>query len=286
MRPSLERVPSSPYLSWHHGVRAEPRFAFDWHYHPEHELTLIVAGSGRRYVGDRVDDYEPGDLVLVGALTPHTWESGPAGWHEAVTLQFQHDAFGEGFFGRPEFQGVERLLAHAAHGLRFTGAGADAVAAGMVGIGGRDPAQRSVRLLDMLVSLAELPAETLAARSLMTDVDPSARRRIDLVIGMVRRDYAEAVTVARAAAMVAMTPDAFGRFFRRHTGRTFTDYVNDVRLAEACRRTVETDAPISEIATGCGYQNLSHFNRRFRTQTGMSPREFRRHFRAEGRAPG
>lgn len=94
MRSSLERVPASPYSSWHLGIRAEPRFAFDWHHHSECELTLIVAGSGRRYVGDRVADYRPGDLVLVGAHTPHTWESDAAVWHEAVTVQFLHDAFG------------------------------------------------------------------------------------------------------------------------------------------------------------------------------------------------
>ncbi|HTF11760.1 MAG TPA: AraC family transcriptional regulator [Asanoa sp.] len=281
MRPSLERVPSSPHQSWHLGVRAEPRFGFDWHYHPEYELTLIVAGEGRRYVGDRVADYGPGDLVLVGGDTPHTWESAAAGWHEAVTLQFQHDAFGTGFFERPEFHDTARMLAGARHGLRFTGTGAEAAAATMVAIASLAPARRTVALLDILVSLAEQPVETLATRSLVTGVDAAARGRLDRVIGMIRRDYADEVSVGRAADLVAMTPDAFSRFFRRQIGRTFTDYVNDVRLAEASRQLVESDAAVSAIAVACGYPNLSHFNRRFRAQTGMSPREFRRHFRRE-----
>jgi AraC-like DNA-binding protein len=286
MRPSRESVPSSPYLSWHHNIRREPRFAFDWHYHPEYELTLIVSGSGRRYVGDRVDEYAPGDLVLVGAETPHTWESGEAAWHEAVTLQFQHDVFGAGLFSRPEFQRVQRLLDRTALGLRFTGAGAEDIATVMLGLSDLDPARRSVRLLEILVSLSELDAAALATHSLITRVDAAARRRIDLAIGYVHRDYAGEVSVRRAAALVSMTPDAFSRFFRVHTGRTFTDYVNDVRLAEACRRLVEEeDSAIGDISAGCGYQNLSHFNRRFRLRNGMSPREFRRHFRADGRTP-
>jgi AraC-like DNA-binding protein/mannose-6-phosphate isomerase-like protein (cupin superfamily) len=276
---TLERIPSSPHQSWHLGVRAEPRFGFDWHYHPEYELTLIVAGEGRRYVGDRVADYGPGDLVLVGGDTPHTWESAAAGWHEAVTLQFQHDAFGAGFFERPEFHDTARMLACARHGLAFTGA--DATAAAMVGIAGLTPARRTLALLDILVSLAEQPAETLATRALATGVDAAARGRLDRVIGMIRRDYADEISVGRAADLVAMTPDAFSRFFRRQIGRTFTDYVNDVRLAEASRRLVGSDAAVSAIAVGCGYPNLSHFNRRFRAQTGMSPREFRRHFRRD-----
>ena len=276
MRPSLERVPSSPYSSWHLSIRAEPRFAFDWHYHPEHELTLIVAGSGRRYVGDSVADYDPGDLVLVGAETPHTWESGAAGWHEAVTVQFQHDTFGIGFFDLPEFHGIQRMLANAACGLRFDGA--DSTAATMVALRNLDPPRRTVALLDILVTLAAETAATLATRSLVTDIDAAARGRIDRVIGLVRRDYAEPISVTQAAELVAMTPDAFSRFLRRHTGRTFTDYVNDVRLAEASRRLVESDAAVSEIAASCGYPNLSYFNRRFRAQNAMSPREFRKHF--------
>jgi len=277
MRPTYEHIPASPHQSWHLGLRAEPRFGFDWHYHPEYELTLIVAGSGRRYVGDRVAEYGPGDLVLLGAETPHTWESEAAGWHEAVTVQFLYDAFGTGFFDRPEFHGVRRLLARSDCGLRFDGA--DGVPEAMVALSNStDAARGTLAVLEILVSLAGQPAETIATRSLVTDVDAAARDRIDRVIGLVRRDYAERLAIGEAAALVSMSPDAFSRFFRRHTGRTFTDYVNDVRLAEASRRLIESDTPISAIATGCGYPNLSHFNRRFRAQNAMSPRDFRNHF--------
>ena len=182
MRPTYEHIPASPHQSWHLGLRAEPRFGFDRHYHPEYELTLIVAGSGRRYVGDRVADYGPGDLVLLGAETPHTWESEAAGWHEAVTVQFLYDAFGTGFFDRPEFHGVRRLLARSDCGLRFDGA--DGVPEAMVALSNTtDAARGTLAVLEFLVSLAGQPAETIATRSLVTDVDAAARERIDRVIG-------------------------------------------------------------------------------------------------------
>lgn len=278
MRPSLQRVPQSPRASWHLGVRAEERFGFDWHYHPEHELTLIVAGSGRRYVGDAVHEYGPGDLVLVGADTPHTWESAGVGGHRAVILQFHRDAFGHDFFGLPELQRVDALLAASALGLRFARPGAAAVAELMVAMPDLDPARRTLRLLDILVALCDLPRERLASASVIGALDASARHRIERVIGYVSRCYCEELSVREAARLVAMTPNAFSRFFRRSTGRTFGDYVNDVRLAQACRRLLEDGAPVSRIASESGYANLSHFNRRFRIRTGMSPREFRRHF--------
>ena len=279
MRPSLQQVPRSPYASWHVAVRAEERFAFDWHYHPEYELTLITRGSGHRYVGDAVHDYGPGDLVLVGADTPHTWESAGAGGHEAVVVQFQRDTFGPGFFDLPEFEPIGELLAGSAAGLRFDRRAATGIAALMVALPDLDPARRTLRLLEILVDLCELPREPLATRSLVTALNATARRRIERVIGYVSRCYAEEVSVREAARLVAMTPNAFSRFFRRGTGRTFGDYVNEVRLARACRRLVEDDATISEIAAGSGYANLSHFNRRFRARTGMNPREYRRRVR-------
>lgn len=278
MRPTLQAVPSSPHVSWYYHVRSEPQFGFDWHYHPECELTLIVEGSGVRYVGDRVEPYEPGDLVLVGNDIPHTWESQSAGHHEAVTMQFQHDAFGEGLFDSPEFGQVKQMLARSEAGIRFDGQGVGAIAEAIVTAGDLDPARRSVRLLEILVSLSELSSDTLATRSVETCLDAAARRRIDLVVGLIHRDYAEELTVGWAADLVAMTPDAFSRFFRRHVGLTFTDYVNAIRIAEACRWLVESDARVGDIAAACGYQNLSHFNRRFRLRAGMSPREYRKRF--------
>jgi AraC-like DNA-binding protein len=279
VRPSLQQVPRSPHVSWHLAIRDEERFAFDWHYHPEYELTLIVEGSGRRYVGDAVHEYGPGDLVLVGAGTPHTWESAGVGGHRAVIVQFRRDTFGGGLFDLPEFQRVDRLLTGSALGLRFARREAAAVVESLAAMPDLDPARRTLRLLDILVTLGELPGEPLAARALIAALDASARQRIDRVIGYVSRRYSEELTVGEVARLVAMTPNAFGRFFRRSTGRTFGDYVNDVRLAQACRRLIEDDAAVSRIAAESGYANLSHFNRRFRARTGMSPREFRRHFR-------
>jgi AraC-like DNA-binding protein len=94
----------------------------------------------------------------------------------------------------------------------------------------------------------------------------------------VHRHHTGDISAAEAARLVAMTPNAFSRFFRRSTGRTFGEYVNDVRLARARQGLIEGDAPISQIATDSGFGNLSNFNRRFRAKTGMNPREFRQQF--------
>ena len=77
------------------------------------------------------------------------------------------------------------------------------------------------------------------------------------------------------AKLAGFSPSAFCRFFKRQMGRTFSDHVNDVRLARACAELADTDQAVIEIAFGCGYHNLPYFNRRFRAMLGCTPREYR-----------
>jgi AraC-like DNA-binding protein len=275
VRPSLELVPTTPDASVTCNLRREPSFGFDWHYHPEAELTLIQSGSGRRFVGDAVHDYGPGDLVLIGGGTPHTWESTSEGRHEAIVLQFRSPLL----LDVPELSAVRRLIDTAVVGLAFAGPAAAAVSEQIVGLRDVPPARRLIGLLAVLVALCDVPHQTLASRTLVEADDPTARPRVRQVIGYVERSFAGQVSAAEAARLVAMTPNAFSRFFRRSTGRTFGEYVTDFRLARARRALIDDDTSVSVIAAGSGFANLSNFNRRFRAKTGMSPREFRRRFR-------
>src|SRR5262245_16781071 len=98
MRAQFEKVTSDASRFFNLKHRADPRFEFTWHYHREYELTLIVRSSGRRFVGDHIDEYRDGDLVLLGPNLPHTWCSAPAPGtrHDAVVVQFADDLLGPG----------------------------------------------------------------------------------------------------------------------------------------------------------------------------------------------
>src|SRR5688572_18550177 len=99
MRARAEKLVSFGASSFHYKWRKDKRFEFYWHFHPEYELTLIVRSRGKRFVGDHIDDYSDGDLVLLGRNLPHTWYSDPGGRdHEAVVVQFREDFLGTDFF--------------------------------------------------------------------------------------------------------------------------------------------------------------------------------------------
>ncbi len=273
-QPVLERIPLSGPASL--TVREFRRRAFDdpWHEHPEVELTWILKGSGTRHVGDSVEPFRAGDFCLLGSNLPHAWISrGGRGGVLSLVVQFDPSRWGDVWLHLPEFAGIADLFARASRGLWFDAGTVRRLRRKLpVGAG---PLRRFTALLEILDALAAHPG----ARALA--LAPRARRaagdaRLGRVLAYLSGRAGEPVSQAEAAAKISLSPAAFSRFFRRAVGKTFQAYVNDMRLGEACRRLLETDAPVGEIAFASGFGNLSNFNRAFRMARGMPPLAFRR----------
>jgi len=279
MRAAFEKVPGRPDVSWHFHVRRAAQFPFEWHYHDEAELTLIISGAGQRFVADSVSRYEPGDFVLVGPNLPHTWRSdGENDEQVAVVCQFRPGFLGDGLLSAPEFADIRRLLEVAASGVSF-GGDAAAEAKRVQHMHSLDGPGRTLELLAVLQSLTRRGQSTLSVNPQMNRTDAVSRERVEAVIAYIDRAYAGEVTLQEAASVVAMTPSSLSRYFRAHTGRRFSDYVSDIRCAAASRRLADTDETVTSVAESCGFQNIANFNRRFRERFGMSPRQYRTAFK-------
>jgi len=272
MRAVFEHVAEPDGISWHYHVRQGTTFDFHWHFHPQIELTLITRGSGTRVVGDSIENYWPGDLTLIGTDVPHTYASGgDSADHQAIVVQFRPDFLGAPLWERPEFAGVRGLLDAAAGGLHLSAD--DEIHAAMRGLATGRSADRTLRLLSLLTRLADQEARVLSTSHRPTS--PHARERADAIHTYLSTNYTTPIRLADVASVAHMTPTAFSRFFRRTFGRTLTDYVNELRIAAACRLLGDTDLAVADIAARVGYENLANFNRRFRTLKGTSPRTYR-----------
>lgn len=277
LRAAFEHIEATPELSWKCFRRRDHRFEFCWHFHREYELTLITEGSGSRFVGDSIEEYRAGDLTLIGPNLPHTYAStiGSAG-HEAVVAQFRGDFLGVDWFRRPEFTAVADLLRRSRCGLTFAG---DTPAQVVAELERLPPADQTIGLLTALVRLARhADARPLASTHYSPVLSQAAGDRIDAIIRMLHAEYTQRLSLASIARVAHLSTAATSRFFRRTTGSTITAYLNTLRVNAACRLLVDTDRQIADIAGTCGYQNLSHFNRRFHALKGMSPRQYRARF--------
>ncbi len=285
MKPLIEKIDPPGNQCFACRWRRDPRFDFSWHYHPELELTWIARSRGRRYVGDHIEDYRDGDLILLGPNLPHTWASaadvtgGRIRRHEAVIVQFREDFLGETFFEHAETRAIGRLFDRAIRGLKFGPRTAETVTEAMRRLPGLEGPARLIALLQILARLAAARDVTpLASEGFLAQPTATDSERIDRVCQYVHRHLAEPFSQTDAAAVAHLSPAAFSRFFKRATGRTFVAYVNDLRVGEACRLLMESDRSIAEVCFDVGFSSLSNFNRRFRQLKGMTPRDYRRQF--------
>ena len=285
MRPQFEKVTVPPGASWTLlDRRLEDGIPFQWHYHPEFELTLTLNSRGQRYIGDSIAAYDDGDLVLIGPNLPHTWCSterlDPGRPHIALVMWFT-EGWGESVTSKlAEMRGVAPMLARAERGIAFSRAMAEAARPIIASIPGRAPAERLFRLMQVLALLAtDRGAEPIAGPGAVrrTFATPD-RDRIERVLDFLHERYREAISVGTLSDVAALSPSGFHRLFRRHTRLTVTDYIAQLRVGQACALLVNTRRPIAHIADEVGYENLANFNRRFRALKGMTPREFRRSF--------
>jgi len=251
-----------------------------WHHHDEYELHLIVATSGKAFVGDWIGPFEPGHLVLTGPRLPHNWvsmdlpEGGVA--RRDLVIQFQHAPIIAAAQHLPELAEALPLLERARHGVEFFGL----AERGEVHWQRVKQARGLRRLAAFCDFLADLTRCTdyrlLSAVQMQAEDDDAGIDQINTIVNRLTADVAQPLVAAEVAAELGMSESRFSRFFRRTTGNNFTDFVNRVRINRACQLLMESDRKVGDICYEVGFNNLANFNRRFLEIKGMTPTEFRR----------
>jgi AraC-like DNA-binding protein len=281
MKPAIEAMPWwDGTLSLRAYRRAERAFSWNWHYHPEIELTLITRGSGTRLVGDHSSGYGPGDLVLLGPNLPHTWFSQKPGRaadaNEAIVVQFLASAYPEALLALPEFEALRALFVQAGRGVRFSPATAKSVEGRLRALTQSGGLDAWLGLASLLGELAQTGGEALAGAAYRNQRSFKMGSRLGRIIDHIEARCDDRFSLEDAARFAGLTPSSFARFFRKMTGRTFVEFRNSCRIRRACQALAESDQSILEIALASGFQNLANFNRQFRQSMGMPPRDYRK----------
>ena len=258
------------------------RFNGERHRHPQAELTWVVQGAGVRFVGDSAAPFEDGDLVLVGPDVPHLWVSHADDVgkpHELCVAQFPANLLET--LSVPEWGDVSDLLRRASQGLVIQAPVRSEVQGLLLRMQAEQGLTRLALLLQILGLLVKHPSalQTLSSASVVVASgrgSDQTDRRIDRVVRWIQDNLAQNLRIEDAAAQVHVSPAAFSRFFRRSLGKTFTEYVNDLRCTEAAIQLRKTDKPVATVALDCGFTTMSHFNRQFLLRHGQTPRRYRK----------
>jgi AraC-like DNA-binding protein len=283
MKPGLEQIKKNEANSSLTQLILDlPEFEPYWHFHPEFELTYIISGSGKRIVGDSVEPFQEGDLVLLGSDLPHTWNSGNNSntneFCKAVVFQFSHRILTDLISDFPEFEGIRRLLNIAHRGVSFHGEQALATGNKLLKLSKSNGLEKLTRFWLILDDLSKSSNyRLLASANYVPSLNKYNVERINTVFTYVSAHFAENIPLQKVADIVHMTQTSFCRFFKMITGETFTEYLNNFRISRACvMLTSQQDKSILQIAFDSGFRSSTHFNRMFHTKKGCSPSSFRR----------
>jgi len=276
MKAILEDVKSNQGVSSFYAFRYQvPFFQFKWHYHPEFELTYIVKGNGYRIVGNSYETFSDGDLVLLGSNLPHTWsEKLEEGINsEAVVIQFSLE-FILPFLVFNESSLIKKMLDNSYRGISFEKD--DQLISKIVELTTISGMDKILKFLSLLDDLSKKQLSPIAPNTFHNVVSKKSEMRINKVCLFIQNNFYHKMYLKESADLIHLTESNFCKFFKKATGKTYSDYVNEIRINETCRLLIQTDKTVSQISFECGFETLSYFNRVFLYKKEMTPSVYRK----------
>lgn len=258
-----------------------PNFLRVWHYHPEIELVHVIKSTGTRFIGDNIERFTAGDLVLIGKNIPHMWlnddgyfEENSSLDTEAISVHFLKEFLGAEFLNVPEMSKIAQMLDKAELGIKFIGVDDDIIY-NIKKLSELKPIDQIIRLLDILASLAEHDhIELLSSLGFLDSFRRTENKRLDRIYEFIYENFNVDISAGDVAEKIGMNKSAFSRYFKKVHQKSFTKYLNEMRIGYACKLMLNDEESITGIAFLSGFNNISNFNRQFKIIKGITPTEF------------
>lgn len=251
------------------------------HFHNELELKLVISGSGELYVGDKIIRFKKGDIFFIGERLSHKWVYdsqyvSPGAKKQALSLVAHFGKFfmGNTLFSATETKKIRNLFEIAENGILFRSTNYQTIKL----IKKLESVQGFKQLLlffQILNELSERKDAIILASEWYKPRKDASYSRIQKVHEYIMSHYKEDISQEQVAKLVNMSPSVFSHFFKKSTKKTFSDYLNYIRIAYACKLLLETDQTIAQICFESGYDSLSNFNKQFRNRMNISPKQYR-----------
>jgi len=252
-------------------------FLAPYHYHPEYEITYIIHGKGKRYIGNRLDDFSDGDFVLIGPNQPHCWkldQDDPKA--SAVVIQFTHEFLGQDLFEKPEFSTINTLLKESQAGLAFDQP--KKLTKYILRLRKSQGVERILNFLELLNELSKQNYHQINIGALENENNNIETNRINIIMAYIVKNFKNDISLDDVANVANLTPNAFCKYFKKLTRKTFVDMVVQYRMNHAVHQLLHTDDSISSIALTSGFNDMSYFYKTFKAKMGMSPLAYRKKF--------
>lgn len=261
--------------------RTKDNFDFPVHYHPEFEINFIKNGKGvKRVVGDNIEEIDEVELVLVGPNLYHGWELHKCTNKKIreITIQFHNDLFHESMLSRRIMHPIKDMFNRSIHGILFSKSTAEALTDRLIKLSKLDGMDYFLEITSILYDLAISRNQRLLSTFTVDNDTFEEYDKMKLIYEYVQKNFSEKIKLEDVANVASMTTISFNRFIKKRTGKTFVNYINDIRIGYAARWLIEKDLSVSEIAFKSGFNNIANFNRSFKTIKKRTPSQYRDDF--------
>lgn len=289
MRIIQERITNPDGYSWGYFHYVWDDFRCNWHQHPEYEMTLTLNAKGSRLIGDHREDFDGIDFAMVGPNLPHLWECqriDPSRPIEVYVMWLSQEWVQNLTHDFVEFADFRALFDRARRGLSFDRSAVGKIRTICPQLDTAKPRARFILMIELLETLLAGIDRPLASANFRGEAGHNSESiRVDRALAFIHAHYAEPLRVSALADVAGVSESSFYRLFKRYTGRSVVEYLNEYRISRACVQLSRTDLPIYQIAENSGFPNLSNFNRRFRQYRGKSANAYRENIRVHGQFP-
>jgi len=260
-----------------------PCFDEQWHFHPELELIYLIKSRGVRFLGNSIADFSDNTLVLTGPNLPHLWRNDPQYYVvkkkdcvDVIIIQFRENFMGIDFLNSNEAVKIKQLFNLSKQGILFTGDDKRRVLKLIRKLPEKSGMEQLIDFLAILFLLSETKNfQFIAGQYFQNPYRESEHKRISNVSHYLMDHYNENISLTKVASIANMSPNAFCRYFKKRTNRSFIQFLNEIRISHACKIIIHDKKKISEISMSCGFKSLTLFNRQFKQIMKMTPIKYR-----------
>ncbi len=286
MQPKLEKIPANILSSIAVKKEVTPFMDYPWHYHPEFEIIFVEESYGIRLMGNHIGNFSHYDLMFISPNLPHVWRNDPDFYQGrkdlkvvVYVIQFLASSLGEDFFALPEFAQIRDLFERGQQGILIKGNSIKKISKLIKKVYLSSGITRLVYFLKTLDAFANAEEyELLSIPGYINSNPIQYTEKINKAVSYLMENFNKDINTQEVAKLVNMNESSFCRYFKTQTHKTCSRFLNEIRIAHACKLLVNTRMTATQVCYEIGYNNISYFNRQFKLITGLTAKAYARKY--------
>ncbi|MDB4927324.1 AraC family transcriptional regulator [Mucilaginibacter sp.] len=284
MKPQLLKVSNDLIHSFSSRQDKVPYINNRWHYHPEVELIYFKKGNGTQFVGDSIQRFQSGDVVLLGANLPHYWrfddvyfEDEANNLADVSVIHFCDNFWGDAFLNLPENAVIRNILQKAKRGIQVTGDEKQQLGKLVETIVLTEGPKKIMLLMEALMEIgSSKQTKIISSIGSRNDFHQSENDRINAIYDYSIANFKRKISMEEMAAIANISPNSFCRYFKSRTRKTYSQFINEIRVGHACKLLIENKINVKQICYESGFHNFASFHKYFKSITGKSPLSYQK----------